>query len=70
MLGFVIKWGDLGAAIALYLVFEGLVPFLFPQAARRSFVRLARMPSPALRWMGFFSMVAGVLLLYSVRRGQ
>lgn len=67
---YVIRWDDLGAAFALYLVLEGLWPFLSPKAARRSFVRLARMPSSALRMIGLVSMLVGVLLLYSVRRGH
>jgi uncharacterized protein YjeT (DUF2065 family) len=63
------QWGDLWAAFALYLVLEGLMPFLNPGAMKRTLLQLAGLEERTLRIAGFASMVAGALLLYFVRGG-
>jgi uncharacterized protein YjeT (DUF2065 family) len=63
------QWGDLWAAFALYLVLEGLMPFLNPGAMKRTLLQLAGLEERTLRFAGFASMVAGALLLYFVRGG-
>ena len=60
-------WHDLFAAIALMLVFEGIMPFLNPQHFRRTLIGVARLRDHTLRVAGLAAMVAGVLLLYAVR---
>jgi uncharacterized protein YjeT (DUF2065 family) len=50
-------------ALALMLVMEGLLPFLAPTAWREAFVRMTRFSDGQLRFMGLFSMLAGLLLL-------
>ncbi len=62
-----IDWADLGAALALYLILEGLVPFLNPAAAQRLFQAMARAPAGQLRAIGLASMIAGCALLYGLR---
>jgi uncharacterized protein YjeT (DUF2065 family) len=62
-----IEWHDLGAAFALYLVLEGLLPFLSPGSAQRAFRAMASAPARPLRAAGFASMLAGCALLYWVR---
>ena len=62
-----IAWRDLGAAFALYLVLEGLLPFLSPRAASRVFAQMARSPARQLRIVGLLSMLGGCVLLYFVR---
>jgi uncharacterized protein len=64
-----VDWRALGAAFALYLVLEGVLPFLSPTLAQRAFKLMAATPPRALRRIGFFSMVAGCVLLYGIRRG-
>lgn len=61
------SWGDLGAALALYLVLEGIVPFLSPEGWRRSIAMLARLPDGQIRTVGLVSMLAGVAILWLVR---
>jgi uncharacterized protein len=63
------QWGDLWAAFALYLVLEGLMPFLNPGAMKRTLLQLAGLEERTLRIAGFASMIAGALLLYFVRGG-
>ena len=62
-------WGDLWAAFALYLVLEGLMPFLNPGAMKRTLLQLAGLEERTLRMAGLASMIAGALLLYFVRGG-
>ena len=68
-----IGWGEsaryFGGAFALYLVLEGILPFLSPRAAQRLMAKLAQTDSVQLRWGGFLSMLAGLALLWIVRNG-
>lgn len=61
------NWSDLFAALALYLVLEGIMPFLNPQGVRRLLQTLAGYEDRRLRLMGLVSMFAGLALLYFVR---
>lgn len=61
------RWADLLAALALYLVLEGVLPFLNPQALKRVLTSMATVPDRQLRLWGLASMLAGALLLYLVR---
>jgi uncharacterized protein YjeT (DUF2065 family) len=50
-------------ALALMLVFEGLLPFLSPGTWRKVFERAVRMSDGQLRFVGLSSMLIGLLLL-------
>ncbi len=63
-----IDWSTFGMAFALYLVLEGVIPFLSPTMAQRAFKAMAATPERALRIMGLVSMIAGCVLLYVIRR--
>jgi uncharacterized protein YjeT (DUF2065 family) len=55
--------GDLlFGALALMLVFEGLLPFLSPAKWREMFERATRMTDGQIRFIGLASIVAGMLL--------
>jgi uncharacterized protein YjeT (DUF2065 family) len=56
-------------AFALYLVLEGVLPFLNPKAAQRLMAKLAEADAAHLRWFGLASMVAGLALLWVARNG-
>jgi uncharacterized protein YjeT (DUF2065 family) len=62
-----VAWSDLLAALALYLILEGVLPFLDPQRLRRIMLSLANVADAHLRLWGLISMSAGLLLLYFVR---
>jgi hypothetical protein len=62
-----IDWHDLATAFALYLVLEGLLPFLSPATAQQAFRALAAAPARVLRAVGLGSMVAGCALLFLIR---
>jgi uncharacterized protein YjeT (DUF2065 family) len=59
----------LGGAFALYLVLEGVLPFVNPAAAQRLMSKLAKLEASQLRWGGLISMVAGLALLWMARNG-
>jgi uncharacterized protein len=50
-------------AMALMLVFEGLLPFLSPGSWRQVFERALRLSDGQLRFLGLSSMLLGLLLL-------
>ncbi|MCC7258859.1 MAG: DUF2065 domain-containing protein [Gammaproteobacteria bacterium] len=60
-------WGDLLAAIALYLVIEGLLPFVSPAGWRRGLAQLGRLSDGQLRMFGLVILLAGLTLLLAVR---
>lgn len=60
-------WEELFAAIALVLVLEGIVPFISPDALRKTYKRLMEMDDKTIRMSGLVSMIAGVILLTLVR---
>ena len=61
------NWSDLLAAFALYLVLEGVMPFLSPQGLKRTMQVFAGLADRQLRVAGLVSMLAGLTLLYFVR---
>jgi uncharacterized protein YjeT (DUF2065 family) len=63
-------WRDFGAAFALYLVLEGILPFLNPGGAKRALAMLSQMDERALRRIGLGSMIAGCVVLFLVRAGH
>jgi uncharacterized protein len=54
-------------AVALMLVLEGLLPFLFPGVWREAFRKLTELSDGQLRFIGLTAMLAGLLLLALVR---
>jgi len=60
-------WQDLGAALALMLVLEGILPFLNPSGLRRLIASVNELGDGQLRLAGLISMVAGLALLYILR---
>ena len=61
------NWTDLFSACALYLVLEGLLPFLSPASWRRGLGMIAQLTDGQLRSVGLASIGAGMLLLLVVR---
>jgi hypothetical protein len=50
-------------ALALMLVFEGLMPFLSPRGWRSLFERAMAMTDGQIRFIGLVSIVSGLVLL-------
>lgn len=62
-------WNDLFTAIALMLIFEGIVPFLNPDRYRKMLEVMEKINDSQLRTMGLVVMIAGAVLLTFVRTG-
>ena len=45
------------------LIFEGLLPFIAPQAWRETFKRIITLKDGQLRFMGMVSIIGGLLLM-------
>ena len=60
-----LAWTDLvGVALALALVFEGMLPFLNPQAWRRVMERALQLSDGQIRFFGLLCLVGGGLFLW------
>jgi uncharacterized protein YjeT (DUF2065 family) len=59
-------WHDLGIALCLVLVIEGIVPFLYPRRWREMVMMLSEIDDRAMRIAGLTSMLLGTGLLYLI----
>jgi uncharacterized protein len=57
---------NIWAALALVLVFEGLLPFLSPGGWRRMFEQVLKLHDGQIRFYGIASIAAGLILLWLV----
>ena len=53
--------------LALMLVIEGIMPFMFPDLWRDAFRKLLLFSDGQLRFMGMTAMLSGLLLLYWIQ---
>lgn len=54
-------------ALALMLVFEGILPFVFPRMWRETLGKLAQLHDGQIRFIGLSLMLSGLLLIYWVK---
>lgn len=59
-------WSLFFIALALMLVFEGILPFLSPSVWRQMMQYLLQQNDRSLRVMGLLSMLLGVSLIYII----
>jgi uncharacterized protein YjeT (DUF2065 family) len=57
---------DFLRALALMIVFEGLLPFVAPGLFRETMQRLSGLDDRRLRFIGLSSMIVGLLILQAV----
>jgi uncharacterized protein len=62
-----VKLSDLLAALGLFLVFEGIAPFLNPRGVKRAFARLIEVRDRELRIAGLGSMLLGMIIVFLAR---
>ena len=58
---------DLIAAVALFLVLEGMAPFINPRGMKRALARLLEVGDREMRIAGLGSMLVGLGILFLVR---
>jgi uncharacterized protein YjeT (DUF2065 family) len=56
-------WDLVVGAVALMLVFEGLLPFFSPKGWRSVFERALQLSDGQIRFLGLASLLAGLLML-------
>jgi len=61
------QWSDLLTAIGLFLILEGIMPFVNPGGWRRILESISQMSEQQLRTVGGCSMAIGLLIVYLVR---
>ena len=62
-----INLSDLLAALGLFLVLEGIAPFVNPGGVKRALARLLEVRDRELRIAGLGSMLVGVIILFVAR---
>ena len=60
-------WQDIFTAFTLYLIIEGMIPFVNPAGFRRAVTMIAQFDDNHLRLIGLVTMAAGLILLFIVR---
>ncbi len=60
-------WQDILTAVSLFLIIEGMVPFIGPDFYRQAVVRIAKMDDNGLRLTGLTIATVGIVILYIVR---
>jgi len=53
--------------LAMMLVIEGLMPFIFPDLWREAFKKLVSLTDGQLRFVGVTAMMSGLLILYWIK---
>jgi uncharacterized protein len=59
-------WHEVGIALCLVLVIEGIVPFLYPRRWREMVMMLSEIDDRTMRLVGLASMLLGTGLLYLI----
>ena len=59
-------WQELGIALCLVLVIEGIMPFLFPRRWREMAMMLSDIDDSTMRIAGLASMLLGTGMLYLI----
>ncbi len=60
-------WQDVFTAFALYLVIEGMIPFIGPNRFRQAVTEISKLSDNHLRATGLTVMVLGLVLLFITR---
>lgn len=61
-------WQDVLTAVSLYLIIEGMIPFIGPSFFRKAALKFAELSDNNLRVSGMAVMAAGLLMLFIVRQ--
>jgi|TARA_B100000767_G_C19675103_1_gene497012 hypothetical protein len=60
-------WQELLTALSLFLILEGIIPFISPSKYRNFVERMSQLEDSNLRFIGLVSMLIGLLLLFLIR---
>ena len=54
---------ELLIGVSLFLIFEGLIPFISPSWYKKSLIQLKEINESSLRSLGLFLIIIGILIL-------
>ena len=54
---------ELLIAISLVLIFEGLIPFIYPSLYKRTLLQMLEISESSIRIMGLFLIILGVIII-------
>lgn len=54
---------ELLIGVSLFLIFEGLIPFIAPSWYKKSLIQLKEINESTLRFLGLFLIIMGVIIL-------
>lgn len=60
-------WVEILTGVALFLIIEGMIPFVGPKRYRQIVAQMSELGDNSLRMVGFVTMLLGLLLLFVVR---
>jgi uncharacterized protein YjeT (DUF2065 family) len=60
-------WQELLTALSLFLLIEGMIPFISPSKYRNFVERMSQLEDTNLRFIGLISMLIGLLLLFFIK---
>ena len=58
---------ELLTAVAIAMIFEGMMPFISPKNWRQMVIKISMLPDKRLRQFGLLVMLSGLSLLWFVR---
>ena len=56
-------WKELLIGVSFFLIFEGLIPFIFPSWFKKSTILMGENNESTLRFLGLFLIIIGVIIL-------
>lgn len=60
-------WESIVTALALMMVFEGIMPFISPSAMRKALLQVLQQSDGTIRAIGAGAMLSGLVLIFLVR---
>lgn len=60
-------WKSILVALALMMVFEGIMPFISPAAMRKALLQVLQLDDKTLRIIGAGLMFSGLILIFLVK---
>lgn len=59
-------WAIIFSAVALFLVFEAIIPFISPQLWRKMLIKVTNHSDQTMRRMGFIGLLLGTVIMMVV----
>jgi len=61
------QWSDLFTAMALMVIFEGIMPFIAPNKYKEFLASMQELDETMIRRIGLITMIIGLVTLYFIK---